>query len=135
MAGLNEYIISPKNVLRKKYNIVKPIMLEDKQASFGLKDAWLSGFTDGEGTFQGVLRKRVRNNKTVFNFHLVFKLTQKDAETILKFICSLFGSGFVYLTKEGVNRIDISAFYSHVKIHEYFLNFPLKSKKKYSFNK
>lgn len=101
-----------------------------------LSDAWLSGFTDAEGCFNVKIEKRA-NTVTGYRVILRFLLDQKNAELVLQQIRDLFGYGQVSLRKTtgSVFRYHNNSFKGLVTVRDYFLAFPLKSKKGESFNK
>ena len=101
-----------------------------------LNDAWLSGFTDAEGCFNVAIQQRLH---TVTGYRVVLKfiLDQKNAELTLQQIKDLFGFGQVNLRKETkeVYRYHNNSFKGLVLVRDYFLLFPLKTKKFHSFKK
>lgn len=101
-----------------------------------LFDAWLSGFTDAEGCFNVKIEKRA-NTVTGNRVILRFLLDQKNAKLVLLHIRDLFGYGQVSLrSKTGsVFRYHNNSFKGLITVRDYFLAFPLKSKKGESFNK
>ena len=103
-----------------------------------LSDAWLSGFTDAEGCFNVNIVKRI-NTSTGYRVTLRFILDQKNAQSLLLQIRELFGFGQVFLRKEiGVNevyRYNVNTYMGLITIRNYFLTYPLKTKKGESFNK
>lgn len=112
--------------LSLNHNLVKP----------NLNDAWLSGFTDAEGCFNVAIQQRLH---TVTGYRVVLKfiLDQKNAELTLQQIKDLFGFGQVNLRKETkeVYRYHNNSFKGLVLVRDYFLLFPLKTKKFHSFKK
>jgi hypothetical protein len=101
-----------------------------------LNDAWISGFTDAEGTFNVNITAR---SNTVTGFRVIarFLLDQKNAESTLLYIRDLFGYGQVKHRAEtsGVYRYSNDSFKGLKSVQSYFIAFPLKSKKANSFNK
>jgi LAGLIDADG endonuclease len=99
-----------------------------------LSDAWLSGFTDAEGCFNVAIQPRP-NTVTGYRVALRFLLDQKNAETTLLHIRDLFGYGQVNIRGEtnGVYRYNNNTFKGLLPVREYFLAFPLKTKKAKSF--
>lgn len=100
-----------------------------------LCDPWLSGFTDAEGCFNIAITRRT-NTVTGYRVVLRFLLDQKNAESTLLIIRDLFGYGQVNLRKNtnGVYRFSNNSFKGLLSVRDYFLTFPLKTKKAYSFN-
>lgn len=68
---------------------------------------------------------------------LRFILDQKNSQYLLLNIRELFGYGAVSLRSEtnGVYRYHVTSFKGLIPIRNYFLLFPLKSKKRLSFEK
>ena len=104
-----------------------------------LKDRWLSGFTDAEGCFNVKLGGAKRANTVSGNRVILrFILDQKNAQdrpTALTSIRDLFGHGNVSL-RSGTNdvyRYTVKSFTGTNVIREYFVAFPLKTKKLLSF--
>jgi hypothetical protein len=93
-----------------------------------LNDAWLSGFTDAEGTFNVYIGKR-DNTVTGYRVQLRFILDQKFARSLLTHIRSLFGHGNVILRSENMYRYYCNTFIGLSPICTYFASYPLKTKK------
>jgi hypothetical protein len=97
-----------------------------------LKDAWLSGFTDAEGSFNVKIGKL---NGIPSKVGLRFMLDQKNAEAFLRYIKTLFGAGNV--TKRGstdVYRYLCQAIVGIGSVIKYYRSFPLKTIKASSFD-
>ena len=99
-----------------------------------LSDAWLSGFTDAEGCFNIVIQPRF-NTVTGYRVTIRFLLDQKNAESTLLHIRDLFNFGQVFLrgNTNGVYRYNNNTFKGLFPVRDYFLAFPLKTKKFESF--
>ena len=99
-----------------------------------LSDAWLSGFTDAEGCFNVGIKPRLNTN-TGYRVSLRFLLDQKNAESTLLHIRNLFDFGQVNLRKDtnGVFRYSNDSIKGLLPVCEYFLAYPLKTKKNESF--
>jgi hypothetical protein len=99
-----------------------------------LQDAWLSGLTDAEGCFNIAIQKRP-NTVTGYRVSLRFLLDQKNAESTLLYIQDLFKFGQVFVRKETnfVYRYHNNTFKGLLPVRDYFLAFPLKTKKADSF--
>lgn len=99
-----------------------------------LSDAWLSGFTDAEGCFNIAIQPRP-NTVTGYRVSLRFLLDQKNAESTLLHVRDLFKFGQVFVRKDtnGVYRYNNNTFKGLLPVRDYFLAFPLKTKKADSF--
>jgi len=99
-----------------------------------LSDPWLSGFTDAEGCFNVSIRPRL-HTITGYRVSLRFLLDQKNAESTLLHIKNLFDFGQVNLRKNtnGVYRYSNDSIKGLLPVRDYFLAFPLKTKKNESF--
>ena len=99
-----------------------------------LSDAWLSGFTDAEGCFNIAIQPRP-DTVTGYRVSLRFLLDQKNAESILLHIRDLFNFGqvFVRVNTNSVYRYNNNTFKGLLPVCDYFLAFPLKTKKADSF--
>lgn len=93
-----------------------------------LNDAWLSGFTDAEGTFNVSIVKR-DNTVTGYRVSLRFILDQKFAISLLTHIQTLFGYGSVIQRSENMYRYYCNTFIGLSPICSYFSSYPLKTKK------
>nr|YP_010160552.1 hypothetical protein K4Y30_mgp16 [Gymnopilus junonius]QRH17738.1 hypothetical protein [Gymnopilus junonius] len=120
-------------VINKKLNL--DLNLNITLIKPSLLDSWLSGFTDAEGCFNIKIQPRP-NTITGYRVALRFLLDQKNAESTLLIIRDLFGYGQVNLRKNtnGVYRYSNNSFKGLLSVHDYFLTFPLKTKKVKSFN-
>jgi hypothetical protein len=122
------------------------INLIDKLIKPTLNDAWLSGFTDAEGCFNVKIDK-ISNTVTGFRVMLIFILDQQNSQYLFlqpllvarQELRDLFSYGAVSLragkASNGVYRYQVNSFKGLIPIRNYFLNFPLKSKKLLSFQK
>ena len=114
------------------------INLIDKLIKPTLKDAWLSGFTDAEGCFKVKIDK-FSNSLTGFRVMLRFILDHQKSQYLFLQLRDLFYYGAVSLragkASIGVYRYQVNSFKGLIPIRNYFLNFPLKSKKLLSFKK
>ena len=111
------------------------ILLIKAAVPITLKDAWLSGFTDGEGYFNVSISSNARYTLD----HVIkmrYLLDQIDSST-LQIIQNLFGFGKVTLrTKtDGVYRYTATGFKSMSDVISYFNVFPLLTKKGSYFEK
>lgn len=101
-----------------------------------LIDPWLSGFTDAEGCFNVNISPR-SNTVTGYRVRLRFLLDQKLREGVLLLIRNLFGFGKVSLRSRtnNVKRLSIDSFKGLIGVRDYFLLYPLRTKKAISFLK
>ena len=138
--ALNKTIASNKPALKNKQSLwtvdLSDINLIDKLIKPTLNDAWLSGFTDAEGCFNVKIDKR-SNTVTGFRVMLRFILDQKNSQYLFLQIRDLFSYGAVSLrgASNGVYRYQVNSFKGLIPVRNYFLIFPLKSKKLLSFKK
>ena len=118
------------------HNLNLSLALNIRLIEPSLSDSWLSGFTDAEGCFNVAIQPR---NKTITGYRLVlrFLLDQKNGETTLIQIKNLFGYGQVNIRKNtnNVYRYNNSSFKGLFSVCNYFLLFPLKTKKRESFER
>jgi len=99
-------------------------------------DAWFSGFTDAEGCFNLHVFKR-KESKTGFRVNIRFTLPQRDEKTLL-LIKDLIKFGNVSKKKSKIPGLFVytnTSFTNTLELVNYFLKFPLKTKKKESFEK
>jgi len=101
-----------------------------------LSDSWLSGLTDALGRFNINIRKRAN---TVSGYRVILRFIlepEKDAHGILLHIRNLIGYGSVALRQPGyMYRYTAYSFIGLIPVRDYFLKFPLKTKKAASFFK
>lgn len=97
-----------------------------------LNDAWLSGFTDAEGTFNVNITKR-ENTVTGYRVQLRYILDKKNALDLLSYISTLFGHGKVITRSTDMYRYYCDTFVGIGYVCNYFNSFPLKTKKYNSF--
>ncbi|KAI9309732.1 homing endonuclease, partial [Dichotomocladium elegans] len=131
ITDINVKLSSPTSNI---YGLSSLLILIDTPILPTLNDAWLSGFTDAEGTFNVNIYAR-SNTKSGFRVQLRFILDQKNSKEFLYHIKDLFGFGTVILrgkTNE-VYRYYCDSFIGLQNICNYFYNFPLKTIKATSF--
>jgi hypothetical protein len=111
------------------------IELRAQPNQISLKDSWLAGFTDAEGCFNVGITKNTRYTSGHV-IKLRYLLDQKD-EVVLQHIRDLFDFGKVTLRKEtdSCYRYSVTGFERVKAIREYFLLFPLYTKKQLSLEK
>ena len=126
------------NILKDKNLWVATQHGDSQNVSQGLRptleDSWLSGFTDAEGCFNVNITART-DTISGFRIRPRFLLDQKDAYDTLSSIRNLFGFGRVTLRGKtnNVYRYSIDSFKSLMLVRDYFISFPLKTKKSKSF--
>lgn len=134
---LNEYIIKYKN---NKYNIIEPL---NYCILPSLKDSWLAGFTDAEGCFTCSILSNSNNA-----YRIRYILTQKwdINKEILEYILNIWSKS-IYQKNDNIKligsivphsienywEIRINGLKNCLIILDYFDNYPLLSKKKYSY--
>jgi hypothetical protein len=96
-----------------------------------LNNAWISGFTDAEGTFNVNITVR-KSTVTGYRVQLRFILDQNFALNQLTYIRDLFGYGSVIHRKKDTFRYYCESFLGMGLICTYFEKFPLKTKKSIS---
>lgn len=122
---LNGKLANSKSTI---FNLVSTITLITSVFLPTLTDAWLSGFTDAEGTFNINITKR-DNTNTGYRIQLRYILDQKHAIELLTLIKNLFNHGTVIVRKEDMYRYYCNTFIGLSSIITYFDAFPLKTKK------
>ena len=111
------------------------IILIDTPVNLTFSDGWLSGFTDAEGSFTTIMKKR-SSYKLGYQVLIRFILDQKN-EHVLKQVMALFETGSVYLREDtnGVYRYDAQNNRALDVVVEYFTKFPLRTIKAAAFKK
>ena len=90
---------------------------------------YLSGFTDGEGSFSISVINREKDYRHGWKISLCFNVSQKD-DTVLKIFKSILGCGTIHYRKDGVCYFDVKKTEDLIKIVvPFFKRFPLLSKK------
>lgn len=134
----NGNLVIPHRItqLRAWLNVLNTIQLITTFPHITLQDAWISGFTDAEGCFKVGVQPRA-DAAIGFRVTIRFLLDQKNAESLLLHISALFGSGYVSLRKTTniVYRYTNSSLIALNIVRDYFIVFPLKTKKSVSFVK
>jgi len=122
------------NALNGLANLELALLRNPNLKKPNLSDAWLSGFTDAEGCFNIAIQPR-HNTVTGYRVSLRFLLDQKNAESTLLLVRDLFKFGQVFVRGEtnGVYRYNNNTFKGLLPVRDYFLAFPLKTKKAESF--
>jgi LAGLIDADG endonuclease len=117
---------------RKIQPIPPVIKFSNRTPELSLEDAWLSGFTDAEGCFYAYLKEGQKNYK------LQYCIVQKYSvnKRLLKQIMDLFKTGSITLKNSpNVWSYNIYKINSFEPLINYLNRFPLKTKKKESFQK
>ena len=126
---INRKLVTPGSRI---YGLCSTIVISTCLFKPSLKDAWLSGFTDAEGTFNVNITKRA-NTVTGYRVQLRYLLDQKYAIDLLTHISTLFGHGKVIVRSTDMYRYYCDSFIGLGKVCNYFESFPLKTKKSNSF--
>ena len=113
---INGKLDNPKSTI---FNLVSTITLITTVFLPTLTDAWLSGFTDAEGTFNINITKR-DNTTTGYRVQLRYLLDQKYAVQLLTLIKNLFNHGKVIVRKEDMYRYYCDTFVGLTPIITYF---------------
>ena len=94
---------------------------------------YLSGFTDGEGSFNISVINREKDYKHGWKISLCFNISQKD-DTIPKLFKNYLGCGKIRYRKDGICYFDVRKTEDLVNIVvPFFKRFPLLSKKDDTF--
>jgi LAGLIDADG endonuclease len=127
VAAFNTKVSNPKS--RINLSIITP---KQQTQLPSLKNAWLTGLTDAEGTFTMSFTK-------TGSFRILYQLAQKGLEnkSILESFCTLFGKGAVTNhSKTGdIWHYRIGGLLNCTVICPYFEAFPLQSLKRKSYVK
>ena len=129
LLDINRKLVTPGSRI---YGLCSTIVISTCLFKPSLKDAWLSGFTDAEGTFNVNITKRA-NTVTGYRVQLRYLLDQKYAIDLLTHISTLFGHGKVIVRSTDMYRYYCDSFIGLGKVCNYFESFPLKTKKSNSF--
>lgn len=111
---LNKNIYKWKNIIgeNSKLNSFVPT----------LNDSWIAGFTQGDGGFNINITKR-ENTKLGYRIRLRYYLDQKESETELLYIKSLFMGGIVNKRSgEGMSRYTLDSNETLIKVRDYMKN-------------
>ena len=116
-----------------KPHSIPPFPSDIDRAAFG---SWLSGFTDGEGSFCLCWNKK-QNKMPLPGCRFVIQL-RNDDRPILELIRSYFGCGWLHMQKNHhwhpACRYDVEGAESHAQILiPHFDAFPLRAKKRHDY--
>ncbi len=122
-----------EKLLRKNLMTISPIETCVKPS---LKDAWISGITDGEGCFTCSLL----SNSFAFRFRYILTQKWEANKLVLEYILSLFNQYLVEgsVVPHSVNNVwelIINGLKNCKGLFSYFEEYPLKTKKQESFLK
>ena len=118
--------------------------VSDRKPEICFKNAWLSGFFEGDAGFWANPKEIVRVNKDnsqSYNIKMKFYITQKDEEELLNQIKHLFQipSNIYQITNghsnEKYNRLETSLLKSHLLLIEYLTKYPFLGKRQILFNR
>lgn len=120
------------------------ILLRRKKPKICLKNAWLSGFFEGDLGFwvqsKDVVRRH-KDNSQSYKIEMKFYITQKDEKELLNKIKHLFQipSNIYQITNESVtetyNRLETSLLKSHLLLIQYLTKYPFLGKRHIIFNR
>lgn len=102
-----------------------------------LNDAWLSGFTDAEGSFNvSIINRKDVQKENSKRVKQRFILDLNNFYNNLLFFNSLFQSGFISFKSNSSNqfRFTINSFKSISLLISYFSYFPLKTNKRINYD-
>ena len=115
-----------------------------RKPSVCFKNAWLSGFFEGDAGFWVNSKDIVRvnnSNDQFYNIKMKFYITQKDEKELLNQIKYLFQipSDLYQITNgssnEKYNRLETSLLKSHLLLCEYLTKYPFLGKRQILFNR
>lgn len=120
------------------------ILFSRKKPEICLKNAWLSGFFEGNVGFWVQSKDIVRINKDnsqSYKIEMKFYITQKDEKELLNKIKHLFQipSNIYQITNDSVtetyNRLETSLLKSHLLLIQYLTKYPFLGKRQIIFNR
>lgn len=120
------------------------ILFSRKKPEICLKNAWLSGFFEGDIGFWVQSKDIVRINKDnsqSYKIEMKFYITQKDEKELLNKIKHLFQipSNIYQITNESVtetySRLETSLLKSHLLLIQYLTKYPFLGKRQIIFNR
>lgn len=126
----------------KRYNDY--LLFSKTKPEICFKNAWLSGFFEGDAGFWVNSKDIVRVNKDnsqSYNIKMKFYLTQKDEKELLNQIKHLFQipSNIYQITNgsstEKYNRLETSLLKSHLLLIQYLTKYPFLGKREIVFNR
>lgn len=126
----------------KRYN--SSILVSERKPEICFKNAWLSGFFEGDAGFWANPKQIVRVNKDnsqSYNIRMKFYITQKDEKELLNQIKQLLQipSNIYQITNghsnEKYNRLETSLLKSHLLLIEYLTKYPFLGKRQILFNR
>jgi len=109
-------------------DINKQIHFDNKTIKPTLEDAWLSGFIDSEGCFNGTIVKH-RITKEPSTVSLRVTLVQKGEPEVFQYLKSLLHGILQHEVKKDAFRLALYSVKSRNLILDYLLKYPLKSNK------
>lgn len=127
LQGVNAYVSTGRIILDTVQQI-------DRVVLPSLEDAWLSGFTDGEGCFTISI---LDNGSNAFRSRIILSQKGKINVPILQHICSLFDFSMKYVVAHSIAgnwELKVNGAKNVVRMLPYFERFSLKTKKRQSYN-
>lgn len=117
----------------------KQIPYLHKRIEISIKDAWLSGFLEGDGGFwakpENIIRFTKKKNERKYNIKMKFYITQKGEINLLNQIRKLFHipSKLHVITngrtKEKYNRLETYRLDCHLIVVKYLTRYPFRGKR------
>lgn len=129
-------------LFNKTYN--SDILFSRKKPEICLKNAWLSGFFEGDLGFWVQSKDIVlfnKDNSQSYKIEMKFYITQKNEKELLNKIKHLFQipSNIYQITNESVtetyNRLETSLLKSHLLLIQYLTKYPFLGKRQILFNR
>jgi hypothetical protein len=115
--------------LIKAYNnfAVTPVQILPIKERVFLKDAWLSGFSDADGSFNALLQKRTDTKSESFRLRLRWYLDQTGERELFVKMNKQLGRGSIPKKGSEAYRFTIDTFAGIEEIVQYFDTFPPKT--------
>jgi len=108
------------------------VLFNDNSILPTLKDGWLSGFIDAEGSFSGTVLKR-GDPKIIKGVKVRFSIVQKDEKEIFEYLKSILGGSLQHEIHKNAYRLLLESIKDRKTIMDYLDKFPLHSNKSIPF--
>jgi len=126
--SFNNYYSEIRNDTNKQKHFDKQIIEPT------LENAWLSGFIDSEGCFNGQIVKN-KITKEPSTIRLRITLVQKSESEVFQYLKSLLNGTLHHEVKKDAYRLACNNVKSRNIILDYLLEYPLKSKKTVAYSR